>query len=230
MNNIDKSWKGFYKISGISSITGAAFFIAGLVMNFIIAIPPDSTTAEQLEILAKNSTLFQLGNIAVLLSDVFSALAILGIYFSLHMLKKGVALTGSALYILGASLAVMLHILEQGHVYIAGNFLQAIDEIHQFQYITAFELLKSITTNGYFIANLLIGAGFLTIGIAMLSGVYNRKTAWLVIFTSIVFITGCFAIIFTWVPAFILLAACFLSLICSTWIGLRLIAIDLEIT
>lgn len=225
VDDIDQSWKIFYKISGTSQLMAALSFFIGLVFIFCqtMAIGP---AAKRLEILAKQQAIFQLSNVSFILADIFAILGILGIYLSLHKLKKSHALAGATLGILGATLAVGVRFGVFAEVVIANLYVNAASESLQTGYIAAAELIRNATDSGLLIANLLLGVGGLITGVAMLAGVYHKKIAHLFIVTNILYIIGFIGIVF--VSAFfpIVLIACFMTIISMALIGLRLYAIS----
>ena len=224
MENIDPSWKSFYKISGVSQFIAALFFFFGLALTSrqIVAIGP---TAERLEILAKQQSLLHMINFTFAAADIFAILGMLGVYLALSAIKKNLALTGTSLLILGAVLAVGVRFCVYAEVALAGQYLSAANESLRFGYIAAAQLMKSATDIGLFQANILIGVGGLIGGIAMLDGVFHKRTALVFIITNILYIIGFVSVMFARVFFPVILIACLMTIISMILIGLRLYAI-----
>lgn len=224
MQDIDPSWNGFYKISGISQLITALFFFIGLALTLSQKMAIGSTV-ERLEILAKQQALFQLSNASFIMADIFAILGMLGIYLSLSKLKKNHALVGAALGILGATLAAGIRFGVYAETALASQYLNAASESLKSGYVAASELMKSVTDSGLLLANLLLGAGGLITGMAMLAGVFPKKTATLFIITNILYLVGFMGVVITQVFFPIILIACLMAIISMILIGLRLYAI-----
>jgi len=224
VDKIDPSWKGFYKISGISLLITALFFFIAIVLTLCqtMALGP---TVERLEILARQQALVQLSNGSFIVADIFSILGMLGVYLALHNLGKNQALVGATLGILGAALAVAARFGVYAEAMLASHYVNAASEGLQSGYVAAAELAKAFTDSGLLISNLLLGAGWLIIGFVMLAGVFRKRTAYLLIISYILYIVSFVGGVFVPILVPIVILACLLAIISEILIGLRLYAI-----
>ena len=228
MNDIDRSWSGFYKISGISQLMLAILITIGFVL-YIYQEGYLSPTADRLEILAKHQVLFQLSNGTFVFTDIFAILGTLGIYLSLYKLKKNLILAGTVFSILGAVLAIGVRFGVHAEVSLAINYAKTTSENLQISYVAAAELIKSFSDSGIFLANLLISVGSLIAGIAMLAGVFSKKVAYLVIISGSLGIIGYLGVIFNPMFIVIILLGAIPAIIGAVLIGIRLIAIGKQV-
>lgn len=228
MNDIDRSWSGFYKISGISQLMLAILIIIGFVL-YIYQEGYLSPTADRLEILAKHQVLFQLSNGTFIFADIFIILGALGVYLSLYKLKKNLILAGTIFSILGAVLAIGVRFGVHAEVSLAINYAKTTSENLQISYVAAAELIKSLGDSGITLANLLLSVGGLIAGIAMLAGVFSKKVAYLVIISGSLGIIGYIGVIFNPMFVVIILLGAIPAIIGAVLIGIRLIAIGKQV-
>ena len=224
MNDIDVSWSGYYKFSGISFLISAFLFIIGLAISFYqgILLGP---AADRLEILAKHQFLFQLSNGTFILTDIFVILGVLGTYLALYKLRKNLILAGTALSIFGAALAVAVRFGVQAEVSLAIEYAKATSDNTQISYIAAAKLLKSYSDIGLIYANLLLFGGGLISGIAMLAGVFSKKVAYITIIYGALGVIGILGAIFNPMFGAIGLLAAIICIIGMVMVGMRLYAI-----
>lgn len=222
MTDIDRSWSGFYKISGISQILAAILLMLGL---FLFKGALSGTYVDRLEIFANNNFQFQLGNTIIIISNIFGILGVLGIFLSLYKLKKNVVLLGAALGVLGLVLGIGLRFIVQGEIALAVNCVKATIENIPSNYVAVENVIQGLYDIGLRIANLLLGLHGLIFGFAMLSGVFSKKVAYLFIITSLLYIIGFIGSVFLQVFGVIVLLSFILTIISMILIGIRLYSI-----
>jgi hypothetical protein len=221
MNNVVESLKGFYKAAGFFLFLTAIFFLFGIILNLTIKLPA-GVNEGLLKLMAEQKILLQTTNTLYILADIFVILGIIGVYLSLINFKRNLALIGAIIGILGAVLAIGLRFGVHSEVALCGEYVALPGEIVQASYLGAFELMKRTTDIGLMGANILLGAGGLIIGTAMLSGVFNRKTAILFIVANILYIIGTIGSGIEPILRIVLFIAALLTIICMILIGLRL--------
>jgi hypothetical protein len=228
MNNVmksaDESWKRFYKAAGIFLFLTAFFFFFGLILNLMQKMP-SGTTEDQLRIIADQKIHLQTVNALYILADICVIIGLIGVYLSLINLKRNQALIGAIIGILGAVLAIGLRFGIHAEVALCSEYVASTSEIIKAGYMGAFELMKRTTDIGLMGANILLGAGGLLIGIAMLSGVFNKSTAILFIIANILYIIGTLGSRIEPILLIVLLIAALIIIISMIFIGLRLFKI-----
>jgi hypothetical protein len=232
MEDIDRSWSGFYKISGISQFIAIISGIIGYVLYFAQGQRVFLPIADQLEILSKHHVLFQLSIGFFNFCAIIYILGALGVYLSLYRLNKNLILPGTVFIILGTALGFGLRFVDLGWVNLAINYANAKNENLQISYVAAAELIRSVTSSGLNFSNLFACVGNLIAGIAMLAGVFSKKTAYLFIISSSLSIICNLCLIFNNLMYFyiILLApALILGIIARSLIGIRLIALGKQV-
>lgn len=229
MDDIDRSWSGFYKISCISIFIAIIIMFIATVLEFykeqIYSIP----IADQLEVLAKQQVLYQLTNGLYIFADIVYILVVLGIFLALYKLKKNLILAGTVFSILGLALAVGIRFGVHAEVQLAINYIKATSENLQISYVAAAELTKSFSDIGLILANLILSIGGLIAGIAMLAGVFSKKTAYLYIISNSLNTIAFLGLIFNQMFSLIYLLAFIPGCIATVLIGIRLIAIGKKV-
>ena len=229
MNDIDRSWSGFYKISGISMFISIILWLISLVLRFYQDQIYNIPIVDRLEILAKQQILFQLRNGIAIFAAIGAILGFLGIYLSLYKLKKNLILAGTVSSILGAVLAIGVRFGVHAEVSLAINYAKTTSENLQISYVAAAELIKSFSDSGIFLANLLLSVGGLIAGVAMLAGVFSKKVAYLVIISGSLGIIGYLGVIFNPMFVVIILLGAIPASIGAVLIGIRLIAVGKQV-
>lgn len=186
---VDKSWKGTYKVGGVCLILTGIFFAIGFILTIAQGGSP-GTVEETLTNLARQTQLYQAANGAFILSDVFPIPAMLALYLALKGVKRTHALIATAMGLLGVTLAIVLRIGLHGMGTLASGYMAATNEAQRASYEVVAEFVTGATDSGLLLANLLIYGFTLTIGIAMLAGVFRKGIAYLAIVTGILGILG----------------------------------------
>ena len=226
MENIDKSWKGFYKFSGIAWIAGALLFFIYIVLGMFVKYASDSITAEQLSATAQHHGLIR-AQIAVYLTSVISYfVAVPGLYLSLKELKKNWILPGAALFLLVGIFDAILRIVFYAVTSIAINYGNTTNDYLKAGYISVAEFVSGIASIVFPFITYLYGIAAIVTGIAMFSGVYHKRTAYILLGSGVFWSMG--GIGFVTLPILLALIqiGSLLFIMASVLIGLRLIAID----
>ena len=229
MEDTDRSWSGFYKISGVSLFISVILWLIYVVLRIYQDQIYNIPIVDRLEILAKQQILFQLRNGINTFAAIGFILGFLGIYLSLYKLKKNLILAGTVFTILCTILAIVFHVGVHAEVLLAINYAKATSENLQISYVAAAELIRSITGSGFFFCALLIGVGILISGIAMLAGVFSKKAAYLFIIYGSLYTIGYLGRVFNPMLGLIILLGGIPGIIGMLLVAIRLIALGKQV-
>ena len=216
-NNIDSSWKGVYKVGGIS------LFIAGVIpfifLFFVIllgqTIPvpaqkalEDPTTPTYLYLLAT------LGELLLLPAG-------LALYLSLKDFKKNAMLVATSLWVLATPMFLASRGLLIALSQISGRYLDTTNEIMKTAYLASAELALEVESIYSYMALILLSVASIIIGSVMLKGVYGKVTGYMVIAAGILTLFTPLGVIIE-VPFIILFAGVILSALWQVIVGIKL--------
>lgn len=222
MENIDQSWKGFYRISGILWIILTVLFIAGIFCDFSMNVSPGMPVGELLEKAARERFLFTVDNTIYLINDVLSIMAVLGLYLSLKNVKKNWALPGAAMIILSAIIEIFVRFMNYATIVLSSKYIIAQSESLKAGYMASTDLALEMINIGNFFIAFIWGSGNILTGIAMISGIYKNIIGYIFIGSGILIATGSFGYIITSSLFILLFLGSLPFLLAMILLGLRL--------
>ena len=184
--NIDPSWRGVYKASGLSLFAGGAIIVVFLLSVFIMQVPLPDTPQVFLENPMPPVILYSLAA----LGEFLLMPGVLGLYLSLKDVKKTHMLIGTAVWLA----AIPMFLVSRGQIIsllpISASYTATTSEIMKATYVASVELAIG-TANVYVaMALALLGVGSVIIGLVMLKGVFGKGTGYLVIVAGILILLG----------------------------------------
>jgi hypothetical protein len=184
--NIDPSWSGVYKASGLSLFAGGAIIVVFLLSVFIMQVPLPLTPQAVLENPKPPVILFGLAA----LGEFLLMPGVLGLYLSLKDVKKNHMLIGTAVWLV----AIPMFLISRGQIIsllpISGIYTATTSEILRAAYLASADLAIE-AANVYAVMALdLLGVGAVIIGLVMLKGVFGKGTGYLVIVAGILILLG----------------------------------------
>jgi hypothetical protein len=175
--NIDPSWKGVYKASGISLFVAGVipflFLLSVIILQQTIPVP----AREALEDPAAPTYLFLLAA----LGELLLMPAGLGLYLSLKDVKKTHMLIATSLWVLATPMFLVSRGLIISLSQISGRYLDTTNEIMKAAYLASAELAIETQSICAYMALILLSVASIIIGSVMLKGVYGKVTGYLVI-------------------------------------------------
>jgi len=186
--NIDPSWSGVYKASGLSLFAGGAIIVVFLLSVFIMQVPlPDPDTPQAvLENPMPPVILFGLAA----LGEFLLMPGVLGLYLSLKDVKKTHMLIGTAVWLA----AIPMFLVSRGQIIsllpISASYTATTSEIMKAAYVASVELAIDAANVYVAMALALLGVGSVIIGLVMLKGVFGKGIGYLVIVAGILILLG----------------------------------------
>ena len=184
--NIDPSWRGVYKASGLSLFAGGAIIVVFLLSVFIMQVPLPDTPQVFLENPMPPVILYSLAA----LGEFLLMPGVLGLYLSLKDVKKTHMLIGTAVWLA----AIPMFLVSRGQIIsllpISASYTATTSEIMKAAYVASVELAIDAANIYVAMALALLGVGFVIIGRVMLKGVFGKGTGYLVIVAGILILLG----------------------------------------
>ena len=184
--NIDPSWRGVYKASGLSLFAGGAIIVVFLLSVFIMQVPLPDTPQVFLENPMPPVILYSLAA----LGEFLLMPGVLGLYLSLKDVKKTHMLIGTAVWLA----AIPMFLVSRGQIIsllpISASYTATTSEIMKAAYVASVELAIDAANIYVVMALALLGVGSVIIGLVMLKGVFGKGTGYLVIVAGILILLG----------------------------------------
>jgi hypothetical protein len=184
--NVDPSWRGVYKASGLALFAGGAIIVVFLLSVFIMQVPLPDTPQVFLENPMPPVILFGLAA----LGEFLLMPGVLGLYLSLKDVKKAHMLIGTAVWLA----AIPMFLVSRGQIIsllpISASYTATTSEIMKAAYVASVELAIEAANIYVAMALALLGVGFVIIGLVMLKGVFGKGIGYLVIVAGILILLG----------------------------------------
>lgn len=188
---IDQSWKGVYKSGGFSLLTGGIILIVFLLSVFIFRVDLPLTPQAVLENPLPPVILY----LGAAIGELLLLPGALGLYLSLKNIKKNRMLIVVALWFV----AVSLYLVSRGQIIsllpLSNKYMTISSEFTRTAYfVSAYQTIEVANIYGN-MALMLHQVGTIIMGLAMLKGVYGRRTGYLVTVAGILTFIGTFGIV-----------------------------------
>ena len=174
---VDPTWRGIYKIGGISLLLAGILYLLGSTLGFYLgATPGDSPTYFQA--LANQPILAEATYWVFALADIFLLLGALGLYFALKEINPSAVLVATAL--LGFFIILDLGITEANSlalVALTRNVTAATDEVQRAAYLAAANWGLATMPIATFFSWTGPSCGFLAISMVMSKSFFGKATA-----------------------------------------------------
>ncbi|MFC2023168.1 hypothetical protein ACFLT5_00320 [Chloroflexota bacterium] len=184
--NVDPSWSGVYRASGLSLFAGGAIIVVFLLSVFIMQVPLPDTPQVFLENPMPPVILYGLAAFG----EFLLMPGVLGLYLSLKDVKKTHMLIGTAVWLA----AIPMFLVSRGQINsllpIAASYTATTNEIMKAAYVASVELAIAAANVYVAMALALLGVGSIMIGLVMLKGVFGKGTGYLVIVAGILILLG----------------------------------------
>jgi len=184
--NIDPSWRGVYKASGLALFVGGAIIVVFLLSVFIMQVPLPDTPQVFLENPRPPVILFGLAA----LGEFLLMPGVLGLYLSLKDVKKTHMLIGTAVWLA----AIPMFLVSRGQIIsllpISASYTATTSEIMKAAYVASVELAIDAANVYVAMALALLGVGCVIIGLVMLKGVFGKRIGYLVMVAGILILLG----------------------------------------
>jgi len=187
----DPSWKGLYRIGGVSAfIYGILLFVA-LALLFILGQPPDGGQ-EFLNYYAGRESLGRLAFGLFGISDLMTVPVMFAMYVALRGVGRNAMLVASAFFGLFIVLDLGVNVLNNlSLITLAENYAAVTSPVQQASYVATADYIR-VTLN---VAGPIYGFVFpciwgLVASLTMLRGVFSRRTAYVGVAASMLGIIG----------------------------------------
>lgn len=217
--NVDPSWRGVYKASGLALFAGGAIIVVFLLAVFVMQVPlPDPDTPQAvLENPIPPVILYSLAA----LGELLLMPGVLGLYLSLKDVKKTHMLIGTAVWLA----AIPMFLVSRGQIIsllpISASYTTTTSEIMKAAYVASAELAIEAANVYVAMALALLGVGSVLIGLVMLKGVFGKGTGYLVIVAGILILFGTCGVVLE-VLAVLTLFGLVLTAVWQTIVGVKL--------
>ena len=182
----DTSWRGLYRIGGISAFLYIVLLIVPIVLIFTTQQPPASDGAAILQYIASNKGVYITELVLFLAPSVFAMIVFLALYMALKHLNKSLAAIGALIaitsQIIGLAYNSSPQSLNGGLVILSSQYMEATSAIQKAAYAAAAESLMAVA-NSVSASGILFSIGILIISLVMLRGVFHRGIAYLGVVT-----------------------------------------------
>ncbi len=207
--NVDRSWKGVYKVGGIGLFIVGLCTIFGEILSIIIGPPPSESEAYLISV-AEHALISQINFGLFVVGDFLLLFVVVALYLTLKNVSKNAMLIATELMI--AYIFIDLAVTEMNSltlVLLTQQYASATTDSARAAYLAAaFYALATLplaTFFSYFISCI----AFLIINIVMLKGVFKK---WIALLGIVFSIEGIFASLYVVVPIFaILLGPCLIT-------------------
>jgi hypothetical protein len=134
----DPSWRGLYKVGGISGVLVGILFIINIVLLFTTPQAPSSGGAATLQYIASNRSIYVIEQVVGLTPIFLEIIALLAIYMAINNLNKSNAAIGSVLAIVSQAI-VLAYMTFGGLVYLSDKYMAATTDAQRTAFATAAE-------------------------------------------------------------------------------------------
>jgi uncharacterized protein DUF4386 len=182
----DPSWRGLYRVGGISAVLYVVLSIITLVLLIITPPAPSSDGAAILQYIASNKSVYILELVLFVGICVPAIVVFMALYVALKHLNKSYAAIAAVVAIASQVVGLAFNgsppSLNGGLVYLSGEYVAATTAAQHTAFATAAEGLIAVT-NAVNSAGILFEVGILIISLVMLKGVFHKGVAYLGIVT-----------------------------------------------
>ncbi|MHA2247714.1 MAG: hypothetical protein ACXADY_22390 [Candidatus Hodarchaeales archaeon] len=189
--SVDSSWKGVYKVSGLSLLISGAIVIIFLILVIIFQVELPLTAQSVLDAPLEPVLLFSLATFG----EFLLMPGVLGLYFSLKDINKNQVFLGTAIFLT----AILMFLISRGQVIslltIGDYYSATTDTTMKAAYLATAQLALEISGVFAVMALALFGIGSIVIGLVMLKGVFSQRTAYLVIVAGTLTTIGTFGVL-----------------------------------
>jgi len=189
--NVDPSWRGVYKASGLSLFAGGVIVFIFILSLFIMRQPLPVPAKEALENPVTPTLLFLLAA----LGEFLLMPGVLGLYLSLKDVKKTHMLIATAVWLA----AVSMFLVSRGQIIslsqISGRYMATTSETLKAAYLASADLAIEVANVYADMALMLLGVASIIVGLVMLKGVFGKRIGYLVILAGILTLFGTFGIL-----------------------------------
>ena len=134
----DPSWRGLYKVGGISGVLVGILFIINVVLLFTTPQAPSSGGAATLQYIASNRSIYIIEQVVGLTPIFLEIVALLALYMAINNLNKSNAAIGSVLAIVSQAI-VLAYMTFGGLVYLSDKYMAATTDAQRTAFATAAE-------------------------------------------------------------------------------------------
>ena len=213
----DPSWKGVYKVGGISLFVAAAipfiFLFFVILLGQTIPVPAQKA----LEDPSAPTYLYLLAT----LGELLLMPAGLGLYLSLKDVKRTHMMIATSLWVLAVPMFLAARGLLIALSQISGRYLETTNEMMKAAYLGSAELAIEVQSIYSYMALILLSVASIIIGSVMLKGVYGKVTGYMVIAAGILTLFTPLGVIIE-VPFIILFSGVILSALWQVIAGIKL--------
>ena len=174
---VNPTWKGIYRIGGISLLLAGLMYLLGSTLGFYLGATPGDSPA-YLEALASQPTLAEVTYWVFALTDVLLLIGTLGLYLALKEINPSAVLVATAL--LGFFIILDLGITEANSlalVALTRNVTAATDEVQRAAYLAATNWGLATIPIATFFSWTGPSCGFLAISMVMSKSFFGKATA-----------------------------------------------------
>ncbi len=215
--NIDPSWRGVYKVGGIS------LFVAGVIpFLFILSILVlQQTIPVPAQVALEDPTAPTALYLFAVLGELLLLPAGLGLYLSLKGVNKNQMLIGTSLWMLATPMFLVSRGLIIALSQISERYLATSNEAVKTAYLAAAEFALEAESIYSYMALILLSVASIIIGLVMLKGVYGKVTGYIAIAGGILTLFTPLGV-FIEVPVLILFSGIVLGAAWQTIAGIKL--------
>ncbi|UCG02615.1 MAG: hypothetical protein JSW11_01215 [Candidatus Heimdallarchaeota archaeon] len=189
--SVDLSWKGVYKASGLSLLTGGAIVIIFLFLVFLFQVQLPLAAQSVLDAPLEPVFLFSLAAFG----EFLLMPGVLGLYFSLKDVNKSQAFLGTAVFLI----AIPMFLISRGQVIslvaISDSYVATTDATMRAAYLATAHFALEVSGVFAIMALALFGVGSVVIGLVMSKGVFSKRIAYLVIIAGTLTVIGTFGVL-----------------------------------
>jgi len=179
------SWKGLYKVGGVSAILFVVLTLADIVLAVVVPPIPASGGAAVLSYIASNQALYVVFQSLFVGPVGFTALTFLALYVALEHLDKSAAAIAVVVGIVSVILCLIPFSFVNGLVFLGGQYAAAASEAQRAGFASAAESLLA-QNNSVSVGGIIFAVGVLLFSFVMLKGVFHRAIAWIGVAAGIV--------------------------------------------
>ena len=189
--SIDSSWKGVYKASGLSLLVSGAIVIIFLILMLIFQVQLPLSAQSVLDAPLQPVLLFSLATFG----EFLLMPGVLGLYFSLKNINKNQVFLGTVVFLT----AIPMFLISRGQVIslltISDYYSATTDATLRAAYLATAQFALEVSGVFAIMALALFGIGSIVIGLVMLKGFFDQRTAYLVIMAGTLTTIGTFGVL-----------------------------------
>jgi hypothetical protein len=217
----DPTWKGIYKVGGISMLVFGLIYIIATILNFTLAVPPGDSLAF-LNSLSSHATLARVIYGLYSLAAFLLLVAATALYLALKQINKNAMLVATGLLFLFIVLDLALTEFNSlTLITLTQHYMAATIEAQRLAYMAAMDYDLATIPIATFYSWVVGSLGFLIVSVVMLKGIFGKPLAYFGIIINIAGILGGFYI-------FIPILTVFLTPILIFW-GIWLILVGFRL-